>query len=47
MRKIKMVYRCSSCGFEIRAMLAPSEEPDPPRHCMDDMELIKRAEDFL
>jgi len=39
MRKVKLVYRCSICGAEVRMTAAPSEEPEAPRHCMEDMEL--------
>ena len=47
MRKLKRIYRCSSCGMEIRMQTAASDDPDAPRHCMDDMELMKTEEDFL
>ena len=47
LRRVKLVYRCSSCGAEVRMTHAPDENPAPPRHCMDEMDLIKRAEDFL
>ena len=39
LRKVKLQYRCSLCGTEVRMTVAPDEQPDPPRHCMDDMEL--------
>ena len=39
LRKVKLQYRCSLCGTEVRMTVAPDEVPDPPRHCMDDMEL--------
>jgi hypothetical protein len=47
LRKMKRIYRCSSCGMEIRMQVAASDDPDPPRHCMDEMDLIKTEEDFL
>ena len=47
LRKMKRIYRCSSCGMEIRMQVAATDDPDPPRHCMDDMDLIKTEEDFL
>jgi hypothetical protein len=40
LRKVKLVYRCPSCGTEVRMTAAVAEEPEPPRHCMDDMELL-------
>ena len=39
LRKVKLQYRCSLCGTEVRMTVATDEQPDPPRHCMDDMEL--------
>ncbi len=39
LRKVKLQYRCSLCGTEVRMTVATDENPDPPRHCMDDMEL--------
>ena len=39
LRKVKLVYRCSICGAEVRMTAAPSEQPEAPRHCMEDMEL--------
>jgi len=44
LRKVKLQYRCSLCGTEVRMTVAPDEEPDPPRHCMDDMELQQTEE---
>jgi hypothetical protein len=41
LRKINARYRCSICGMEMRVLLSPDEEPDPPRHCMEEMELYK------
>ena len=40
MRRIKVQYRCALCGAEARMTLAPTEDPPPPRHCMEEMELI-------
>ena len=44
LRKVKLQYRCSLCGTEVRMTVATDESPDPPRHCMDDMELIATEE---
>jgi hypothetical protein len=38
MRKVNMHYRCGVCGAELRLTLAASETPEPPRHCMEEME---------
>ena len=40
MRRVNLRYRCSICGMEIRLTLANDEEPDPPRHCQEDMDLV-------
>ena len=44
MRRVKLRYRCALCGMEIRVDRALSEEPDPPRHCMEEMDLVAAAE---
>jgi hypothetical protein len=40
MRKVNLRYRCSICGMEIRLTLANDEDPEPPRHCQEDMDLV-------
>jgi hypothetical protein len=40
LRKVKIAYRCSLCGTEIQMRVAPQEDPDPPRHCMEEMDLV-------
>ena len=40
LRKVKIMYRCSNCGAEVRMTIAPDEDPEPPRHCMEDMDLV-------
>ncbi len=47
LRRVKLTYRCSSCGTELRLTLANDTVPTPPRHCADDMELITNLEDIL
>ena len=44
LRKVNVRYRCSVCGMEMRVMLSPDEEPDPPRHCMEEMDLVAPRE---
>lgn len=39
LRKVKLTYRCPSCGAELRMNLANDQVPQPPRHCSDEMEL--------
>ena len=40
MRRINVKYRCSVCGLEIKLTLAPDEDPPPPRHCLEDMDIL-------
>jgi hypothetical protein len=40
LRKVRLRYRCPLCGMEIRIDKAGEELPEPPRHCMDEMELV-------
>ena len=44
MRKVKIVYRCSICGAEVRMTAAPNEDPEPPRHCQEEMDLVAPIE---
>ena len=47
LRRVKLTYRCSHCGSEIRMTLANDQVPEAPRHCTDDMELTTNLEDLL
>lgn len=44
LRKVKITYRCEVCGTEVRMTVAPDEDPEPPRHCQDDMTLMTPVE---
>ena len=44
MRKVNLRYRCSICGVELRLTAAPHEDPEPPRHCQEDMDLVAPIE---
>jgi hypothetical protein len=44
LRKVKITYRCSICGTEARMTVSPTEEPEPPRHCTEDMDLVAPIE---
>ncbi len=43
LRKVKIQYRCVRCGTEVRMTIANDEMPDPPRHCMEDMDYVAPA----
>jgi len=40
LRKVKLTYRCIHCGMTLRITQAPDQDPEPPRHCMDEMDLV-------
>jgi hypothetical protein len=40
LRKVNVRYRCGVCGLEIRLTLAPDENPPPPKHCLEEMDLV-------
>ncbi|HEY5154534.1 MAG TPA: hypothetical protein VIJ47_07360 [Acidimicrobiales bacterium] len=43
LRKVRLLYRCSICGTEVRMTAANDEDPEPPRHCLEDMDLVAPA----
>jgi hypothetical protein len=45
LRRVKLRYRCPTCGLELRVTSAADEDPVPPRHCMDEMDLVASAEE--
>ena len=44
MRRINSRYRCGVCGVELRVVMAPDQDPPPPKHCLEDMELVAPIE---
>jgi hypothetical protein len=40
LRRVNLRYRCSMCGVEMKMTAAPDEDPPPPRHCQEDMDLV-------
>ncbi len=44
LRKVKIRYRCSVCGTEVRMTVATHEDPEPPRHCQGEMDLVAPIE---
>ncbi len=46
LRKVRLAYRCSSCGTELRMTLANDQVPESPRHCGDNMDLLTSTEDI-
>jgi len=46
LRKVKILYRCSICGTEVRMTVANDQMPEPPRHCQDEMDLVTPVDDI-
>lgn len=44
MRRVNVKYRCSICGVELKMTLAAEQDPPPPRHCMEDMDMVAPVE---
>ncbi|HYX44065.1 MAG TPA: hypothetical protein VE760_03410 [Acidimicrobiales bacterium] len=44
MRRVNLRYRCTVCGVELKMTAAPDESPEPPRHCLEDMQLVAPVE---
>jgi len=44
MRRINVRYRCGVCGVELRVVMAPDQDPPPPRHCLEDMDFVAPIE---
>ena len=44
LRKVKLNFRCSTCGSEVRMTVATDEHPDPPRHCKSEMDLLRQSD---
>ena len=40
LRKVKIQFQCQVCGTEVRMTMSNDEEPEPPRHCMQEMVLV-------
>jgi hypothetical protein len=40
LRKVNVRYRCGVCGLEIKLTMAPDQDPPPPRHCLEDMDIV-------
>ena len=46
LRPVRLDYECTICGTTMRMKLANDQVPEPPRHCMEDMELTTPVEDL-
>jgi hypothetical protein len=46
LRRVKLMFRCSICGTEVRMTSANDQVPEPPRHCLEDMDLVTPVDDL-
>jgi hypothetical protein len=37
LRPVDVGYRCTVCGATVVMTAAPGDDPEPPRHCREDM----------
>ena len=37
LRPVDLRYRCVVCGAEVTMTASATDEPEPPRHCREDM----------
>lgn len=44
LRKLNVRYRCSVCGAEVKMTMAAEADPEPPRHCMEEMDVVIEAD---
>jgi hypothetical protein len=40
LRRVNLKYLCTICGAQVRMTKAGEDLPPPPRHCLEDMELM-------
>jgi hypothetical protein len=44
LRRVSLKYRCTICGAEVKMTKASEDLPEPPRHCMEDMQFVAPIE---
>jgi hypothetical protein len=44
LRRVNLKYQCLICGAEVRMTKAGEDLPPPPRHCLEDMQLMSPVE---
>ena len=40
LRKVNVRYRCDVCGVELKLTMAPDDDPPPPKHCLEEMNVV-------
>jgi len=46
LRKVKIQFQCQVCGTEVRMTLSTDQEPEAPRHCMQEMSMVTPVDDL-
>ena len=46
LRKVKIQFQCQICGTEVRMTLSTDQEPEAPRHCMQEMDMVTPVNDL-
>jgi hypothetical protein len=46
LRRVRISYRCTVCGTELKMTMATEEKPQAPRHCADEMELVTSIDEL-
>jgi hypothetical protein len=44
LRPVNLKYECVVCGAQVRMTKAGEDLPPPPRHCLEDMQLMSAVE---
>ncbi len=45
LRKVRLTFQCAVCGTEVRMTAAASDDPEPPRHCLEEMRVVTNPYD--
>lgn len=45
LRKVRLTFQCAVCGSEVRMTAAATDDPEPPRHCLEEMRLVSNPYD--
>lgn len=45
LRKVRLTFQCAVCGSEVRMTAAATDDPEPPRHCLEEMRLVANPYD--
>jgi hypothetical protein len=46
LRRVNFKFQCVVCGAEVRMTKAGEDLPEPPRHCLEDMQLVSPIDEL-